>query len=120
MELCDHLRAGVCGGVWGLHRHCDRRSGCLGRSQAWGSRRQLISRAWRLVVRGALAAHGDSTGPNLNPGQTPPESNSAAAAPPTPAPSKPPKSKLVITVAVIIAAPVVGLIFVDCISVLLG
>lgn len=48
---------------------------------------------------------------DLEPGETPPESNSATATPPTPPPSKPPKSNLIITVAVIAGVVLVGLIF---------
>lgn len=56
----------------------------------------------------------------LQPGQTPPESNSATASPPAPAPSKPPKAKVIITIAVIVAALLVGMFFVGYISGIIG
>lgn len=57
---------------------------------------------------------------NLEPGQTPPESNSATASPPAPAPSKPPKSNAIITVAVVIAIILVGLFFFGYIAGIIG
>lgn len=53
---------------------------------------------------------------SLEPGETPPESNSATATPPHPAPAKPPKSKVIIIVAVIVAILLVALIFVGYIA----
>lgn len=57
------------------------------------------------------AQHNPQGPADLEPGQTPPESNSATATAPTPAPTKPPKSNVVITVAVIAAVILIGLIF---------
>lgn len=49
---------------------------------------------------------------DLEPGETPPESNSATASPPAPAPSKPPRSKAVITTVIIAIVLLLGLVFV--------
>lgn len=49
---------------------------------------------------------------DLEPGETPPESNSATASPPAPAPSKPPRSKAVITAVIIAIVLLLGLVFV--------
>lgn len=56
----------------------------------------------------------------LQPGQTPPESNSATATPPNPAPTRPPKSKVAITVAAVVAVLLVVLIFAGYIGGLIG
>lgn len=59
----------------------------------------------------ADAQHNPQGPTDLEPGQTPPESNSATATAPNPAPTKPPKSNVIITVAVIAAVVLIGLIF---------
>ncbi len=57
---------------------------------------------------------------DLDPGETPPESNSATATPPAPAPTKPPKSNVIITVAVIVVVLLVGLIFLGYMAGIIG
>lgn len=49
---------------------------------------------------------------DLQPGETPPESNSATASPPAPAPTRPPRGKAVITTVIIAIVLLLGLVFV--------
>ncbi len=57
---------------------------------------------------------------DLEPGQTPPESNSATATPPAPAPSSPPNGKLILGIVGAVIALLVILVFVGYIAGLLG
>ncbi|GAA1150217.1 DUF6480 family protein [Nesterenkonia lutea] len=56
----------------------------------------------------------------VEPGDTPPDSNSATASPAQPAPAKPPKSNAVLTTAIIAIAVLVLLIFVGYVAGLIG
>lgn len=62
---------------------------------------------------------GLESGGGVQPGDTPPDSNSATASPKQASPTKPPKSNLVMTVAIIAIVAVVLLIFVGYIAGLL-
>jgi len=62
---------------------------------------------------------GLEAGGGVQPGDTPPDSNSATASPQQPSPTKPPKSNMVMTVAIIAIVVVVLLIFVGYIAGLL-
>lgn len=57
---------------------------------------------------------------DLEPGQTPPESNSATATPPAPAPTKPPKSNAIITVMVVAIVALIGVLFLGYIAGIIG
>lgn len=57
---------------------------------------------------------------DLEPGQTPPESNSATATPPAPAPSRPPNNKLVLGIAAAVIGLLLVLVFVGYIAGLIG
>lgn len=56
----------------------------------------------------------------LEPGHTPPDSNSATASPPDKGPTQPPKGKIALTLAIIAASLLVGLFFVGYIVGILG
>lgn len=57
---------------------------------------------------------------DLQPGETPPESNSATASPPAPPPSRPPKNTVVIATLGGVIVLVVLLVFVGYIAGILG
>lgn len=52
----------------------------------------------------------------LQPGHTPPDSNSATASPPDKGPTGPPRSRLALTVAIIVGSLLLGLFFVGYIA----